>query len=361
MQSLKQLSDKELLGRLAKLVKQEHNLTLEILPHLIEVESRKIYRQLGYNSMFVYCTEGLGYSESSANRRIYAARAIRKCPKAHEYLRDGRVNLATLALVWQYITPDLLDEIGDKSYRQVQVIASRYNPMIKHRDVTRPVVVRRVVRDTVERQNAGASSKSSSVLSLAADPTNAELGDITLRRGGKKSTNDEISTPPKTETVHMHQVDCFLDNTVMQMLDRCRELLSGKYPCGIGYNALFTELAAVWLEKNDPIERGKRREKRKNSRMHRRADQKKPSRHINAATRDAVYKRDGGRCTYVGSNGKRCNSNWDLEIHHSEVPYARGGSNTINNLKLLCAVHNKLESERVYGQDHVKKYYRKIE
>ena len=54
LKSLKTLSNNELLNRLSKLVKQEHNLTLEILPHLIEVENRKIYRALGYSSMFVY-------------------------------------------------------------------------------------------------------------------------------------------------------------------------------------------------------------------------------------------------------------------------------------------------------------------
>ena len=54
MRSLKSFSDKELLNRLSKLVKQEHDLTLEILLHLIEVEDRRIYRALGYSSMFVY-------------------------------------------------------------------------------------------------------------------------------------------------------------------------------------------------------------------------------------------------------------------------------------------------------------------
>ena len=125
MKSLKTLSNNELLNRLSKLVKQEHNLTLEILPHLIEVENRKIYRSLGYSSMFVYCTDGLGYSESSANRRIYAAREIHKCPKAYEYLRKGYVNLATLALVWRHVTLELLEEIRGKSYRKVQAIQTR--------------------------------------------------------------------------------------------------------------------------------------------------------------------------------------------------------------------------------------------
>jgi hypothetical protein len=95
--------------------------------------------------MFVYCTESLGYSESSAQRRICAARAIRKCTKAYDYLVTGQVNLATLALISQYITPELLDEIRGKSYRQVQVIVSRINPMLKHRDITRPVTVKKPV------------------------------------------------------------------------------------------------------------------------------------------------------------------------------------------------------------------------
>jgi hypothetical protein len=118
LKSLKSLSDNSLLNQLNKLVKQEHDLTCEILLHLIEVENRRIYRSLGYSSMFVYCTDGLGYAESSAQRRICAARAIRKCPEAYDYLCGGRVNLGTLSIAWKYITPGLLDEIVDKSQRQ---------------------------------------------------------------------------------------------------------------------------------------------------------------------------------------------------------------------------------------------------
>jgi hypothetical protein len=107
--------------------------------------------------MFVYCTDGLGYSELSANRRIYAARAIRNCPGAYDDLCKGRVNLGTLALAWRHLTPELLEEIRDKSYRQVQTIVSRFNPMIKHRDMTRPVAVRKPVAVSSERQSAGRS------------------------------------------------------------------------------------------------------------------------------------------------------------------------------------------------------------
>jgi hypothetical protein len=38
-----------------------------------------------------------------------------------------------------------------------------------------------------------------------------------------------------------------------------------------------------------------------------------------------------------------------------------GGGHSPGNLRLLCAVHNKLEAERVYGSRHMKKYYKQQE
>ncbi|MEJ2722473.1 MAG: HNH endonuclease signature motif containing protein [bacterium] len=80
-------------------------------------------------------------------------------------------------------------------------------------------------------------------------------------------------------------------------------------------------------------------------------DAKKPthrSRHIPAKTRDAVFIRDEGRCTHVGTNGKRCKATRWLQIDHI-VPYAKGGTHAMSNLRLLCAKHNILEATRAYG------------
>ena len=159
----------------------------------------------------------------------------------------------------------------------------------------------------------------------------------------------------------MHQVSCLVEDKVMQMLDRCKELLSGKHPCGINYNTLLTELTMDWLQKHDPVERDKRRKKRETKDSPKSSNNKEASRHIKPATRDTVYNRDNGQCTYVGSNGKRCNSKWDLEIHHDETPFALGGDHSIRNLRLLCAAHNKLEAERVFGSKHLEKCVKKLE
>ena len=51
------------------------------------------------------------------------------------------------------------------------------------------------------------------------------------------------------------------------------------------------------------------------------------SRHIPAAVRRAVWRRDGGRCAFVGGEG-RCRETAFLEFHHVE-PYAAGGEATV--------------------------------
>ena len=82
------------------------------------------------------------------------------------------------------------------------------------------------------------------------------------------------------------------------------------------------------------------------------------TRHIPNALQDKVYARDKGRCTFIGKDGKRCNSRWNLQIDHI-TPYARGGANTLGNLRLLCVKHNRLEAEREYGTEFMKQYVQK--
>ena len=66
------------------------------------------------------------------------------------------------------------------------------------------------------------------------------------------------------------------------------------------------------------------------------------SRAIPAAVQRAVWKRDGGRCTFEGRLG-RCNARSPLEFHHI-VPFARGGPATIDNIALRCRAHNAFQA-----------------
>jgi 5-methylcytosine-specific restriction endonuclease McrA len=71
-------------------------------------------------------------------------------------------------------------------------------------------------------------------------------------------------------------------------------------------------------------------------------------RRIPAAIRRRVYERDGGRCTFVDPNGRRCSRVHDLVYDHIQ-PLARGGITTASNLRLLCSAHNQMEADRLLG------------
>jgi 5-methylcytosine-specific restriction endonuclease McrA len=76
---------------------------------------------------------------------------------------------------------------------------------------------------------------------------------------------------------------------------------------------------------------------------------KADSRHIPHEVRRQVLARDGARCTFLSTDGKRCDQRALLELHH-EQPFGRGGAATVENIRVLCRAHNQLLAERDYGQ-----------
>jgi HNH endonuclease len=74
--------------------------------------------------------------------------------------------------------------------------------------------------------------------------------------------------------------------------------------------------------------------------------------HIPNDVKRQIAARDGLRCTFVGSDGQRCTATKFTQIHHEE-PWARGGGETADNLRMLCAAHNRLLAEREFGTELV--------
>jgi 5-methylcytosine-specific restriction endonuclease McrA len=164
----------------------------------------------------------------------------------------------------------------------------------------------------------------------------------------------------------------------MEKVGKARALLSNSHPEGLSFEQLFELMLDEYLDRHSLEGRIRRRNARKakkrelesweadqgekedqskaRHRDKRLRSNKNRSRCIPRAVRDAVYVRDGGRCTFVGTDGVRCDAERNLQIDHI-VPYARGGDNSLDNLRLLCAKHNRHAAEREYGKQHMKKYY----
>jgi hypothetical protein len=63
------------------------------------------------------------------------------------------------------------------------------------------------------------------------------------------------------------------------------------------------------------------------------------SRYIPSEVKQQVWRRDGGKCV-------NCGSKRHLEYDH-ELPVSKGGSNTANNIRILCKQCNRKKSGKI--------------
>jgi hypothetical protein len=388
--ALSGLSDRELLARVKALVAQERATTLDILAHLNEVERRRLHLGLGYPSLFEYCTRHLGYSKSAAGRRIHAARCVRDYPEVYGLLEKNEVNLITVSLIASILTEsnakDLIAKVRGKTQGEVEEIVATYRPPVSMRDRARPVCV--AVAEPVAGRpvNSGQGcsitptggseiSPNAAAASHAGGQSQAGTEPQALQKASTQPSDEHPASPtPCIERKFL--VQFVASAQFMQKFERAKALLSNRTDTP-SYETVLEAALDEFLKDHDPETRDQRREARKekveskakpancggrrllqsqSGRGDAQPDpNEEPSRHIPASARDAVFKRDKGRCTYVGSNGIRCGATHHLQIDHI-IPYARGGTGSLTNLRLLCERHNKHEAERVYGANAMKRF-----
>lgn len=112
--NLKHLTDKTLLNDTKALIVREREHLTKILHHLKEIDRRKLYSDLGFSSLYDYCTKELGYSNGSAYRRIEAARLIEVVPEIEEKIESGLLNLMNISQASQFFNQNDVDNPEDK-------------------------------------------------------------------------------------------------------------------------------------------------------------------------------------------------------------------------------------------------------
>ena len=321
--SLTHVSDAVLLRDLAALIACDRMTTAKILAHIAEVDARRLYAPAGYSSMHAYCVGELRLSEDAAFRRIRAARAARQFPVLLVSLAEGKLNLAAVSLLAPHLTEENLEELLRVACcrRKAEIeeyLARRFGPaetLIRHPQSEPQLVLGRVE---------------------AANPEPETKGD------GSDPSLENPQTPAQAERPCNEAATAILVRARLSRakLRYAQSLLSHAIPSGDVNQVLDRALDAL-------IHQMEKRKIGATSRTHRiRPTQSK--RHIPAHVRRTVWDRDGGQCTFVSANGKRCDEPRFLEFDHVE-PVARGGKATIENLRLRCRTHNQLEAERALG------------
>ena len=129
---LEAMSDRDVVARLAQLLREERRLTAAVLLHLGEVEARRLYLPAACSSMHVYCVRVLAMSEDQAFKRIRAARAVRRFPVVGAAVAEGRLHLSGVVLLAPHLTDDnaaeLVAEASGKSKAEIEILLARRAP-----------------------------------------------------------------------------------------------------------------------------------------------------------------------------------------------------------------------------------------
>lgn len=349
--SYQQLSDDELAEALAGLARDERATSLELVRTLMEFDGRQLYLREGYASLFSYCTQILGLEDGAAYNRIEVARLARRCPVVLEALAAGEVTLSSLRVLAPHVTVDnveaLLAAARGRSRREVEAQVA----LLRSRSAS-PAPTR-IVAVPPARHAPAAVSGPLDCTACSALPEGAVAGEHTGAAPASPSTENGVTTTATPETSHVdYRLHVTISADTYAALQRAQALLRHAIPSGDAALVLRRALSLLV----DHLER-RRIAATDHPRKSRHPAPSPSSRRLPAAVRRAVWRRDGGRCAFVGRKG-RCTERAWLEFHHVQ-PFARGGAATVNNIELRCRAHNAHEASLVFGGTRRRKMRRR--
>ncbi len=303
---LQEFSDAELVQEVTRRAGRERHATADLLRALIEFDERRLYLAQGFPSLFAYCTDALHYSEHAAFNRIEVARAAARWPQLLTALEDGSLHLAGARLLAPHLTAENIDSALEsarhKSKRDIEEIAARLAQRtllvaVDAEQYRLYLTISRAARDTLRQVQA--------LMAHQVPDANAAV----------------IFEQALTVLLQKLERQRFAATDRPAAPGEGRPVVSSPEPAAEGHGAGDTPGRSAG------------------------------SRHIPAAVRRAVWKRDGARCAFVGEQG-RCPERSRLEFHHL-IPFAAGGTATTSNIELRCRAHNAFEAEMYFGPDTV--------
>jgi hypothetical protein len=369
MKTLRMFTDSDLVSQTRMLIREEAKATRQVLLHLMEIERREIHLARGYGSLHSFAVEVLGYSDGSAARRVAAMRLMREMPETAEQLVAGSLTLETMSTLSNHIRRtkpskeartqlvntaqhlskrELEKKLGKPEMTAVYLKPELVKKLEELKIVFGMTSLERILDQLADQALAQARVKEQKWIERLEKPERENQKSERSDPGRRSPREMEARSTPLVEHELARQPTPPAEQPLARQFTPPPELdLGGRYltpppeqptttvtSSREPANITTSKPTATDTDSVTPTDSGTGTAIR--------------SRYVPKPVRRHLIHRDKARCAYVDPLTQRqCSETRHLEFDHYIRPFARGGETTEENLRVLCANHNRFRARRM--------------
>jgi hypothetical protein len=283
--------------------------------HFLEIQNRKLYISMGYESLYKMLIGFYKYCETSAYQRVRVIHLVEELPVVANALNSGELSITNLDRAQSFIKTyekknnevlnsseklELIENIKNKTTTQAKEYFARLNPettlpidQIKYLNEKHIQLTWTLEKEILEKINHLKSLISHENIS----PTNYELLNLALDAAIEKIEKKKglYDKPQKIEN--------------LKVKSNKKSLVESK-------GTIIAKTKRFSLKR---------------------------SRYISRSVKRLALARANHQCEQVHLDGTRCLSKFQLQFDHM-IPFSKGGSSSFENIQVLCRVHNDFKS-----------------
>lgn len=318
--NLKLMADAQLLRSTQAVVEIERKITADAIKHFFEIERRKLYLSEGYDSLYSMLTQRYLYCPATAMLRRNAVKLMTDVPDVIAKIESGAMPVTVVANIQSFLNAEAKQQKPYSQQAKIELVQTCLGKSVIE-----------VQKEFVRRNPA-----------------------LEKRESVRLVTEDRLRVS--------HSISTELE----EKLKRIKLLWSHVDP-NMSRENLLDRMAEITLDQIDPVRKADRANKRKEKASVREvqvleierpndslrvpevknvdvqpADRERRSRYITAEDdRQIRAKNAEAGCEFVvEATGQTCGSHFQLQRDHIN-PYAHGGANEADNLRMYCANHNR--------------------
>jgi hypothetical protein len=299
--NLKTMTDKTLVDSTTGIIREERELLTNLLSHFREIERRRLFCDFGYGSLHKMLVGHFGYSDDEAYRRTSAMRLISEIPEVEHKINQGELSLTHLSVANTFFKQER--KLSQRQFGRDEKLT--FLNKISHQPI------REAQRLAISSSVSQVQMRPEKIFSVSAD-----------------HLEFRFVAPIKLE----------------EKIKELKGLLAHKYP-HLSTAELIDKLCDLGLEEFGHKAKNK---DQATSRSFALNGGQSPTKVSKAEVRRQVWKNAKNQC-------ENCESKQALQIDHI-FPKAKGGSDTLENFRLLCRSCNQRSAINHFGVERIEKY-----